>query len=315
MKAITILFYSLIFVCIFSCGNSVKKNYEIGLENVKNQDYEAAIGLFSEIISKDTTVYEVYQSRSFCYYSTKEYKKAIKDYEKAYLLNSNPQLNFNIGICKVNIGDFKGALENFNAFEKKNSEDKNLWLQKALCLNELKQYPMAIEYYEKAKIAFPDSIKILKNLGLCHFQISQYYGVIEVLKPYLDTIKNDQTCFEMIAFSCHELGQYENSKKYFDQMSVLGMERGENPQLLYVDNLLQIGQKQYNTKKFIAALQTFSEIITLDPVNKEAFFFRGLVQLHHEKRKEACEDFNLACKNGHSKAITLMKKNCKEYFD
>ena len=106
-----------------------------------------------------------------------------------------------VDICKVNIGDFKGALENLNAFERKNSEDKNLWLQKALCLNELKQYPMAIEYYEKAKIAFPDSIKILKNLGLCHFQLSQYYGVIEVLEPYLDTIKNDQTCFEMIAFS------------------------------------------------------------------------------------------------------------------
>lgn len=315
MKTINILFYSLLFASIFSCENSLEEDYNIGLENINNEDYNGAIDLFSKIIAKDSTIYEVYQSRSFCYFKSGKYKKAITDYQKAYSLNKNPQLNFNIGICKVNIGDFEGALENFNAFEKTNSDDKNLWLQKALCLNELKQYPMAIEYFEKAKIAFPDSIKILKKLGLCHFQLSQYYGVIETLEPYLDSIKNDQTCYEMIAFSLHELGQYKKSKSYFDQMSVLGMEWGETPQLLYVDNLLQIGQMQYENKKFIAALQTFSEIITFDAVNKEAYFFRGLVQLHYEKRKEACEDFNLAFKNGHSKAILQMKKNCKEYFD
>ena len=87
----------MLFTSIFSCRNSLEENYNIGLESINNEDYNGAIDLFSKIIAKDSTIYEVYQSRSFCYFKSGEYKKAITDYQKAYSLNKNPQLNFNIG--------------------------------------------------------------------------------------------------------------------------------------------------------------------------------------------------------------------------
>ena len=66
-----------------------------------------------------------------------------------------------------------------------------------------------------------------------------------------------------------------------------------------------MGKVLYTVYSLICCLATFNCVLGQE--------IRG--STHYEKRKEACEDFNLAFKNGHSKAITLMKKNCKEYFN
>ena len=41
----------------------MRENYKIGLEQIKNEDFEGAISVFNDIILKDSTIYEVYQSR------------------------------------------------------------------------------------------------------------------------------------------------------------------------------------------------------------------------------------------------------------
>lgn len=293
----------------------MRENYKMGLEQIKNEDFEGAISVFNEIISKDSTIYEVYQSRGYCYFKTGSYENAINDYQIAFSSNYNPQLLFNLGMCYVKLERFDLALGSFNQFELKDSLNKDLWLQKALCLSQLKEYSIALDYYNKAESYFSDSIKLLKNIGVCHFQLSNHYSTIDVLKTYLDTIKDDQSIYEMIAFSYHELGAFDKAKSYFDQMTELGMEMEEKTQTLYNSNLLKLGEKQYNKKSFVAALQSFTKVIELDPENKEAYFNRGLVKLYYEKRKEACEDFNFAFSKGHPKAIAVMKKNCKEYFN
>ena len=315
MKTINLLFYSLLLTCFTACGISIKENYKVALESIESEDHQGAITLLSEIIDYDSTIYEAFQSRAFCYFTTSAYKKAIADYQKAYALSKNGQLQFNLGMSYIKIKQFNLAINCFNEFEKTDSNNSNLWLQKALCLTQLKNYSSALNYFQKAQNTFTDSISLLKNIGVCHFQLSNYNEAIDVLETYKDTIKDDQSTYEMIAFSYHKIGKYQRAKSYFDQMTELGMVLEEKTQTLLIKNLLKLGQRQYNKKAFIPSLQTFTKVIELDPINSEAYFNRGLVQLYYEKRKEACEDFNLAFSNGHPKAISIMKKNCKDYFD
>jgi|TARA_B110001469_G_C9642995_1_gene323901 tetratricopeptide (TPR) repeat protein len=315
MKRKYLSYYFFIILSFPSCRKSIKEEYKKGLDIAIAGNYEEAIALFSEIVTKDSSIYEVYQSRGFCYFSLQAYKKAQKDFENAYSISKNPQLQFNLGTVHVNQGNYASALTHLNKFEQDNPDDVNLWLQKALCLSQLKNYSDALPYYEKAQKFFPDSLALSKKIGLCNFQIHNYTGAISALKLYIDTLKDDKGSFEMIAFSHHELGQYQEAKLYFDQMTELGFELEDKTQTLYIKNLLNLGQQMYIMESYVPSLQTFTEVLTLDPLNNEAYFYRGLVQLHYNKGFEACEDFNLAFTNGHLDAISIMKKNCKEYFN
>ena len=310
-----ILQYKYLFILVlFSCESNIKNQYNFGLESIKSRDYEGAIPLFTEIINKDSNKNEVYQSRGHCYFKTQKYALAISDYKKAFEIKENNQLNFNIGISYMKLRKFNLALNYLNKYERKDSNNKNLWLQKANCFNQLKNYSNALIYYQKAKIAYPDSIKIIKDLGLCNFQLSNYYVAIENLKFYLDSVENDKICHEAIAVSHFELKNFNTAKSYFDQMLEMGFQNSEKLQSIKIENLLMLGKRQYSKEKYLNAMQTFSEVITYDNLNNEAYFNRGLVQLYFERRIEACEDFNQAFLNGNKNAIAVMKKNCKAYF-
>ena len=315
MKLQILLYKCLFILVLFSCESNIKKQYSFGLESIKSRDYEGAIPLFTEIINKDSNKNEVYQSRGHCYFKTQKYALAISDYKKAFEIKENNQLNFNIAISYMKVSKFNLALNYLNIYERKDSINKNLWLQKANCFNQLKDYGNALIYYQKAKIAFPDSMKIIKNLGLCNFQLSDYYVAIENLKFYLDSVEDDKICHEAIAVSHFELKNFKTAKSCFDHMLEMGFENSEKLQSIKIENLLMLGRRQYTNKKYLTAMQTFSEVITYDNINSEAYFNRGLVQLHFKKRIEACEDFNQAFLNGNENAVAIMKKNCKEYFD
>ena len=77
---------------------------------------------------------------------------------------------------------------------------------KSFCFSRLNNYEKALPYFVKAKDSFPDSIELLKNIGICQFQLSNYNAALEELKEYLDTIKDDKYSLEMIGYSYYELG-------------------------------------------------------------------------------------------------------------
>tara|TARA_B100001287_G_scaffold173436_2_gene146101 strand:- start:3108 stop:4055 length:948 start_codon:yes stop_codon:yes gene_type:complete len=315
LKTINVLFYTLLLTCFTACGNSLKEKYKFATESIKNKEFEVAISMLNEVIYQDSTIYQAYQSRAFCYYNIQAYKKAIIDNEKAYELSKNDQLHYNIGMNYFKIGKFNLALESFNKFEKTDTSNPNLWIHKAICFSKVKNYNAAIKYYKKAYHSFSDSISILKEIGVCYFQVSNYSKAIETLEEYKTANNEDSSVHEMMAFSYHQLGQYQKAKINFDLIIKLGMEIDENTRNLVIKNLIKLGQNQYNKKAFMKALLTFSEAVALDPINAEGYFNRGLVQLHYKKRKEACEDFNLAFLNGHPESISIMKENCEEYFE
>ena len=216
------------YCCLFlifsiSCGKSTHKEYELALDNIENQEFQSAIELLSDIIKKDSNLHEVFQSRAVCYFKTGNYKLAIADFQKAYLINRNPKLQFNLGIANVHVEDYSSAIMHFDAYEKSDNSNPNVWLQKGFCFSRLNNYEKALPYFVKAKDSFPDSIELLKNIGICQFQLSNYNAALEELKEYLDTIKDDKYSLEMIGYSYYELGRYEIAKSSFDQMIELAL--------------------------------------------------------------------------------------------
>lgn len=309
------LYYIVFSIMFISCRHSIHDDYKIAKEKMEAKEWENAIALLTDIIQKDSSLPEAFQTRGMCYYSAEEYDLAYSDFLGAYELNKNPHLLFNLGIIHIKNEKYVDAINFLDKYEKFDNDNPNLWLQKALCYNAIEDFNKALAYYEKAHDYYEDSISLLKNMAICHFQLSNYSNAVQYLETLVDTLNDDISCFEMLTYSLHVTGRYKKANEYYNQMVALGFELDDKTQQIFKRNLSLLGIEQKNAQNFMAAIQTFSQVITLDPLNKDAFYHRGIVYLHFERRQEACEDFNNAFLNGSKEANSMMKLHCKEFFD
>ena len=309
------LYYIVFLIMFISCRHSIHDDYKIAKEKMEAKEWENAIALLTDIIQKDSSLPEAFQTRGMCYYSAEEYDLAYSDFLGAYELNKNPHLLFNLGIIHIKNEKYVDAINFLDKYEKFDNDNPNLWLQKALCYNAIEDFNKALAYYEKAHDYYEDSISLLKNMAICHFQLSNYSNAVQYLETLVDTLNDDISCFEMLTYSLHVTGRYKKANEYYNQMVALGFELDDKTQQIFKRNLSLLGIEQKNAQNFMAAIQTFSQVITLDPLNKDAFYHRGIVYLHFERRQEACEDFNNAFLNGSKEANSMMKLHCKEFFD
>jgi tetratricopeptide (TPR) repeat protein len=104
------------------------------------------------------------------YFNNKEYDNAIDCYIKLQKIDSKFARYFNIGLCLLNKGAYKDAIEKFELSLKDGRSDPILVYNKiAECNFHLDNYEEALSYYEKA-----NNHEDQYNIGLCYFNLKEY---------------------------------------------------------------------------------------------------------------------------------------------
>jgi tetratricopeptide (TPR) repeat protein len=69
---------------------------------------------------------------------------------------------------------------------------------------------------------------------------------------------------------------------------------------------------QMYLRKFEDAVNTYTEIIMMQPGNSEAYTNRGVAKQYLEKPEEACRDWKKAVDLGNGKARSYISRYCKK---
>ena len=140
----------------------------MGINYIKLNDIENALLTLKKANDINSNDALVLYNLGNVYYTNKEYKKAKKMLEKAYLLNLNPETLNLLGIVNMKLNNFEEAK---NYFEKLYQDYKNnpyLLLNLGKCYIKLTQNDKAREYLNKANDLLPDFeelCELLKNLN------------------------------------------------------------------------------------------------------------------------------------------------------
>jgi tetratricopeptide (TPR) repeat protein len=98
------------------------------------------------------------------------YSEALKEFSIAMeRTDQNPihnDLNYFIGVCKNNLGDFEGAIQNFNALLRIDPSNFPAKLKLGIALHNHKMWDKAVSLYKKILLANPHYADIHYNLGL-----------------------------------------------------------------------------------------------------------------------------------------------------
>ena len=119
---------------------------EIGRNALYFEDYILAIQYFNQAVKAKPFLAEPYFYRAVAKISLEDYNGAEQDAGMA--IERNPFIvdAYQVrGVSRQNLGNFKGAVEDYDAGLKLMPEDKNLLINRAVCLTALKDYGNARE--------------------------------------------------------------------------------------------------------------------------------------------------------------------------
>jgi tetratricopeptide (TPR) repeat protein len=314
-KYFYILFIAITSIQLFSCGSVGREFQQQADVLVKANDLTNAIPLYTQSIELDSSLFGSFYNRGFCFYELGQVENAYLDYSSAIRLDDkNYQAHFNQALCLLKLQNIKGALSAFSKAEINMPTNPDVILQKANCLFKLGAYKKAANYYTKALPHFKDSTIIYFARGSSYYQINSYDLALQDFSKYLNTKNSPLLAYEYAAVSAFEIDSFEICINYFAQAIELGhILVGDHLKTL-VSALVKFGIFQLEKSNAEKAMELFTYAISVDPLNKEAYYNRGLILLDMGKRFDACEDFNQALTNGHPKALGPMKYSCPEYF-
>ena len=131
---------------------------------------------------------ELFQKLGFCYQKTGNFKKALEEYKKADLFESNKLWNYKkIAYCYRNLKKPEKALEYYQLAESLDEENLNIQMNIGHCFLELERFDEALKCYFKVEYLAPGNKNVRRPIAWCSFVT----GKKEQAEKYFQKVIND----------------------------------------------------------------------------------------------------------------------------
>ena len=179
-----------------SLGRETKSLEALGWQFLKQEEYDEAIKIFDEILSKQADNAAAYQGKIASLRKKNDFTEANDLLAKA--LNAHPK---NAGILSERAWLFleqKKYDEALGAFDEvlKVSSDEDTYLWKISLLRSQRDFEEANKVIEEAGHIFPESLRLHNERGWLHFYQMQYDEAIEIFERVLEKDSNNEAALQ-----------------------------------------------------------------------------------------------------------------------
>ena len=190
------------------------------------------------------------------------------------------------GLAKHQLEDFRGAIRDYNSAIEIKPYYPDAFMHRGLAYLELKDYPKAIADYNKAIELDPHDANIYNNRGIAKISMKDIDGAIADYDKALEI--NPKFTNSLINRSNAKLinNDIKGAIKDLNQAIII------RPH--FANAYLLRGLARLELNDYASALRDFDQTIKLDPKNAYAFTNRGIVKQKLEDNKGAIMDYNRA---------------------
>lgn len=208
-----------------------------------------------------------------------ELLKILKDDEK------NIEALKLLGLCHVNLGEFKEGQGVFETVVKYN-DDATSWFYLANCYDNQDDYLHAISAYEEVLRMRSEYSDAYKNLAVVYVKNQEPQKAIETAQRALDYVKDDYTVYYIAGTACMALKDFTKALGFFEKALELNPEHSQ----LY-NNL---GTCYVSTGDLKKAYDNFLKASEYNPDNSITYFNIASILQMQGKHEEACVFFKKA---------------------
>eukprot|EP01102_Stenamoeba_stenopodia_P012386 TRINITY_DN3905_c0_g1_i4.p1 TRINITY_DN3905_c0_g1~~TRINITY_DN3905_c0_g1_i4.p1 ORF type:complete len:328 (+),score=83.67 TRINITY_DN3905_c0_g1_i4:44-1027(+) len=266
----------------------------------KERRYREAFNLATDIIGPEDALpsllmkpynwdalYRAFTCRAQIYErQVRNYQKALEDYDYALGIKQHPDLFNNRGNVKRLLGNFSGALEDYENAIRLTPDDAELYYNKGTLLDDLSSFDLAIESFNKAIELLPDQGRYYNNRGYVFQNLKRYDDAI---RDYDKVIGN--LLFDLCAAAYVHYVIRKRQHLFFQK--ALSATKSD----IWITAMVNKSHSLKFQEKYEESIRAIEELMTAVPSEQtNPFFLRDMATCYklQGKNKQALEKFEEA---------------------
>ena len=276
--------------------------YFLAVLKSKIGEFNSAIPFFRKVIELKNNHTEAYYNLALCLQNLGKNEDALTYYQKA--LELNPFLSEaynNIAVIFKNLGRYDEAesvLKNAVKVKPDNTNAMSNLSNLTLDKNHSQEYGKAFKLYEEGKLfdardvllkllnKNPESINLLKSLGIVHHQLNEFEKSAEYYKRILSIDNNNSEAEYSLGVCYQNLDNNELALAHYKKAIEL------NPE--YIDAYNNLGLLYASLKNYSEAEKYYRQALKYNPEYFNAIINLGSLRLLEDDFEAAGEYFNKA---------------------
>ena len=230
-----------------------------------------------------------------------KYALAIENFNVLAQLDTSFHWTFFFrGIAKYNLGDIRGARNDFDRSVRLNPVFTNGYHYRGIAESRFGNYDQALADFQRAVELRPGYEGIYFSRGVTYFLAQQFDKAIADFDRYIRKEPKDPSAYLNRGASYLFLG--DTLKALNDYNKAIKLDRFD-PEGYVRRGRLYASQKEYDL-----ALSDMDQAIELDTTNTFAYFNRAIMHYEQEKYKDAMDDLNRVLLDEPGNALTLYNR-------
>ena len=230
-----------------------------------------------------------------------KYALAIENFNVLSQLDTSDYWTFFFrGIAKYNLGDLRGAKQDFDRSVRINPVFTSGYHYRGITESRFGNYDAALENLQKAIDLRPGYVGLYFSRGVTYFLSQQFDNAVRDFDKYIRKEPKDPSAYLNRGASYLFLG--DTLKAISDYNKAIKLDRFDP------EGFIRRGRLYASQKKHDLAIADMDKAIELDTTNTFAYFNRALMYYEQEKYHQAMDDLNRVLEDEPGNALTLYNR-------
>lgn len=230
-----------------------------------------------------------------------KYAQAIENFNVITHLDTADYWTFFFrGIAKYNLGDIRGARQDFDRSVRINPVFTSGYHYRGISESRYGNYDQALADLQKAIDLRPGEVGLYFSRGVTYFLSQQFESAVKDFDRYIRKEPKDPSAYLNRGASYLFLG--DTLKAVSDYNKAIRLDRFDP------EGYVRRGRLYAEQKKYDLAIEDMDKAIELDTTNTFAYFNRALMYYEQERYREAMDDLNRVLRDEPGNALTLYNR-------
>ena len=230
-----------------------------------------------------------------------KYAQAIERFNVLAQLDTSDYWTFFFrGIAKYNLGDIRGARQDFDRSVRINPVFTSGYHYRGIAESRYGNYDQALADLQKAIDLRPGEVGLYFSRGVTYFLSQQFENAVKDFERYIRKEPKDPSAYLNRGASWLYLG--DTLKAVSDYNKAIRLDRYDP------EGYVRRGRLYAEQKKYDLAIADMDKAIEMDSTNTFAYFNRAIMYYDQERYPEAMADLNRVLKDEPGNALTLYNR-------
>lgn len=285
MKKVFGIFLFLFLMFQVSAQVNIHRFLAMGRTDLFNDNYTESIKNLSIAIDAAPDKFEPYFFRGLAKYSLGDYEGAIQDFNKS--IEINPYFSYNYqyrGVCKSQLKRYHEALKDFAAAIHRGPNNADTYVNRGTTKIQLEMYEKAISDFDTAVIIDKKNELAYLNKSYALYKLGHNEEALDEINKAIRINYLNKMSYERRGILKFEMEKYKDA--IFDFELAMKLD-DEDPKLYFFRAL-----SRYNIGDTLGTYNDYEKVLDLDPDNALTYYNRSILKTEQKDYKGAIKDLN-----------------------